>query len=56
MFGKDLDIMLVLVCPCEYRVYFVVCSVPNYVVDYYRGAGQKSLAVLQKSSNLSVRV
>ena len=37
-------------------VSFVVCLVPNFGVDCYQGGGQKGKGVLQRSSNLSVKV
>ena len=46
----------VLECSCEYRIDIVICSVPNYGIDYCRSGDQKVEEVLQKSSNLSVKV
>ena len=46
----------VLECLCEYRVYIVICLVANYGVDCYRGVRQKMEGVLQRISNLSIKV
>ena len=38
-------------CLCEYRVYTVVYSRPNYGGDYYRGDIRKVEGVLQMNSS-----
>ena len=43
-------------CTCENLVCIVVCWEPNSGVEWYRGVGQKKEDVLQKSSNLVVKV
>ena len=46
----------VLECLCEFRVYIAICLVPNYGVNHYRCVGQTRVWVLQRRSNLSIKV